>query len=82
MTREEKIANCPRLRKGKVTAIVALDKHERRYTDSTKTHDSLNQAKRANGRDAVSLQKGESFPPLLSELPVIEEPQQEEAVDA
>lgn len=82
MTREEKIANCPRLRKGFVTALVSLDKHERRYTESTKTHDSLNKAKRENGPDAVALLKGENFPPMLKELPPIEEPTQEEAVAA
>lgn len=77
MTRDEKIANCPRLRKGMTTAIVALDKHARRYTDSTKTHDSINAAKRANGCDAVALRRGENFPPRQEELPVIEEPKEE-----
>jgi molybdopterin-binding protein len=79
MTRNEKISNSTKLRKGKTTAVVALDKHERRYTSSTRDHDSINQAKRTNGRDAVALLKHEHFPPKLADLPVIEEPVAEAA---
>ena len=73
VTREQQIARATHMRKGMTTAIVALDDHERRYTKSTKVHDSLNQAKHANGPSAVSLRRGEHFPPTLDELPVIED---------
>ena len=67
MTREQYIKRSMKLRKGNTTAVVLLSEG-RRYTHSTTKYVSNNLAKKANGCNAVALQRGENFPPKLSEL--------------
>ena len=73
MTRTEQLGKRMRMRKGLRTAVIAVDERGRRYTQTTKDHDSINQAKRANGKDAIALRRDEHFPPLLVALPMLEE---------
>jgi hypothetical protein len=55
------------VRKGKTVASVG-EHQGRPCTLSTKEYDSLNQAKKANGLNAKTLKRGESFPPTRAEI--------------
>lgn len=58
------------IRNGMTVAKIAVDEHGREYTDHVLERKSINAAKRDNGLNAIC---GKKFPPLLRDLPKIEE---------
>ena len=53
-------------RKGKTVAVIG-DHEGKPCTLETKTYDSINLAKKANGLNAKTLKRGEHFPPTVAE---------------
>lgn len=55
------------IRSGKTVANVG-EYEGRAYTIRTESYNSINAAKKANGLNASTLQRGESFPPTKAEI--------------